>query len=144
MLFQEKAAKELLEFNNRREGPILEGDERFFFTRAEEIPDNQISNWSIGIIHLMDRSAKSMLSKQVNSHIINKSINHDKMSYNAITNLNLIYLHFSNSFQNKKNNFHYLEFQKFFLTLQAFFNYIIFTNIMIKKTIKCFIAVFRE
>ena len=30
MIFQEKAAKELLEFNKRREGPILEGDERFF------------------------------------------------------------------------------------------------------------------
>ena len=30
MLFQEKAAKEMLEFNNRREGPIFEGDERFF------------------------------------------------------------------------------------------------------------------
>ena len=30
MIFQEKAAKELLEFNMRREGPILEGDERFF------------------------------------------------------------------------------------------------------------------
>ena len=27
MIFQEKAAKELLEFNKRREGPILEGDE---------------------------------------------------------------------------------------------------------------------
>ena len=110
MLFQEKAAKELLEFNNRREGPILEGDERFFFTRVEEIPDNQISNWSMGIVPLMNKSAKSMLSKQVNSQIINKSINHEKMSYNAITNLNLIYLHFSNSFQNKKNNFHYFEY----------------------------------
>ena len=31
MLFQEKASKELLEFNNRREGPILEGDQNFFF-----------------------------------------------------------------------------------------------------------------
>ena len=30
MLFQEKAAKEMFEFNNRREGPIFEGDERFF------------------------------------------------------------------------------------------------------------------
>ena len=30
MLFQEKAAKELIEFNNRREGPILEGDQKFF------------------------------------------------------------------------------------------------------------------
>ena len=73
MLFQEKAAKELLEFNNRREGPILEGDERFFFTRVEKIPDNQISNWSIGVVPLLDKSVKSMLSKQVNSQIINKS-----------------------------------------------------------------------
>ena len=31
MIFQEKAGKELLEYNNRREGPILEGDEKFFF-----------------------------------------------------------------------------------------------------------------
>ena len=30
MLFQEKAAKELLEFNKRREGPILEADQKFF------------------------------------------------------------------------------------------------------------------
>ena len=29
MLFQEKAEKELLEYHLRREGPILEGDERF-------------------------------------------------------------------------------------------------------------------
>ena len=32
MLFQEKAAKELLEFNNRREGPILEADQKFFLS----------------------------------------------------------------------------------------------------------------
>ena len=31
MMFQEKSAKELLEFHNRREGPILESDQRFFF-----------------------------------------------------------------------------------------------------------------
>ena len=31
MIFQEKAAKELLEHNLRREGPIYEGDERFLF-----------------------------------------------------------------------------------------------------------------
>ena len=30
VVFQEKAEKELLEFNHRREGPILEGDERYF------------------------------------------------------------------------------------------------------------------
>ena len=31
MMFQEKSAKELLEFHNRREGPILESDQKFFF-----------------------------------------------------------------------------------------------------------------
>ena len=36
MLFQEKAAKELLEFNKRREGPILEGDQKFFFKLVKE------------------------------------------------------------------------------------------------------------
>ena len=44
MMLQEKAAKELLEYNNRREGPILEGDQRFFFKLVENIPDNQLSN----------------------------------------------------------------------------------------------------
>ena len=34
MIFQEKASKELLEYNHRREGPILEGDERFFFQNS--------------------------------------------------------------------------------------------------------------
>ena len=31
MIFQEKSVKELLEFNLRREGPILEGNEEFMF-----------------------------------------------------------------------------------------------------------------
>ena len=30
MLFQEKASKELLEYNLRREGPILEANEKYF------------------------------------------------------------------------------------------------------------------
>ena len=39
MLFQEKVTKELLEFNNRREGPSLEGDEKYMM--------NYISNESL-------------------------------------------------------------------------------------------------
>ena len=31
MLFQEKIRKEMLEFNNRVEGPLLEGSERYMF-----------------------------------------------------------------------------------------------------------------
>ena len=33
MLFQEKAEKEMLEYNLRREGPLLEGDERYVFSK---------------------------------------------------------------------------------------------------------------
>lgn len=56
MLLQEHPAKEMLEHNNRREGPILEGDERFFWEfqkldlfSAENISLSRIknSNWSI-------------------------------------------------------------------------------------------------
>ena len=36
MLFQEKAAKELLEYNNRREGPIFEGDQKYFFKLVQD------------------------------------------------------------------------------------------------------------
>ena len=110
MIFQEKAAKELLEFNKRREGPILEGDERFFFKRVENLPDNQQSGWSIGVVPLLNKSAKHMLAKQVNSRIIHKSEEHKNMSFNSLTNLNLIHLYYSNKFQNKKNNFHYFDY----------------------------------
>ena len=47
MLFQEKAAKEMLEFNKRREGPILEADERFFYKSVSKIEDNNLSGWDM-------------------------------------------------------------------------------------------------
>ena len=110
MLFQEKAAKEMLEYNNRREGPILEGDQKFFFKLVEKIPDNQLSNWSVGTPVLRSKSIKTMLSKQSNSKIIFKSENHKTMSYEALTNLNLIYLYFSNKFQDQKNSFNFFDY----------------------------------
>ena len=110
MIFQEKAAKELLEFNNRREGPILEGDERFFFKTVQGLPDNQKSGWDIGVVPLMNKSVKHMLAKQVNSNIINKGEGIKNMSFNSSTNLNLIYLYYSNKFQDEKNNFHYFDY----------------------------------
>ena len=58
MLFQEKASKELIEFNNRRGGPILEGDQKFFFKVVEDIPDNQLSNWSVGLPQLKIKVVK--------------------------------------------------------------------------------------
>ena len=110
MIFQEKAAKELLEFNKRREGPILEGDERFFFKLVENLPDNQLSNWKAGIPELISTSVKAMLAKQTNANIILKNENYKNMSFNSSTNLNLIYLYYSNKFQDKKNNFHYFDY----------------------------------
>ena len=110
MMFQEKTAKELLEYHNRREGPILESDQRFFFKLVENIPDNNLSNWSVGTPKLRSKSIKTMLAKQLNSEIIFKSQNHKIMSYNALTNLNLIYLYFSNKFQDGKNNFQHFDY----------------------------------
>ena len=121
MLLQEKAAKELLEYNNRREGPILEGDQRFFFKLVENIPDNQLSNNSVGTPELRSKSIKTMLAKQSNSRIIFKSENHKTMSYKALTNLNLIYLYYSNKFQDQKNNFNYFDYD-LDNTLLGFFN----------------------
>ena len=120
MIFQEKAAKELLEFNKRREGPILEGDERFFFKRVENLPDNQRSGWSLGT-RLMNENIKLMLAKQVNAKIAHKSEEHKNMSFNSLTNLNLIHLYYSNKFQNEKNNFHYFDYD-LDNTLLGFFN----------------------
>ena len=110
MLFQEKAAKEMLEFNKRREGPILEADERFFYKSVSKIEDNNLSGWDMGVVGLKNESSKHMLSKQVNTNILEKSYGHKTMSLNAINNLNLIYLYFSNRFQDELNNFNYFEY----------------------------------
>ena len=90
MLFQEKAAKELLEFNNRREGPILEGDQKFFFETVKNIPDNQLSNWSVGMPNLRNKTSKVMLSKITNTNLVDRGEIHKQMSLNAINNLNSI------------------------------------------------------
>ena len=105
MLFQEKAAKELLEYNNRREGPILEGDQKYFFKLVQDIPDNELSNWSVGTPFLRNKSMKVMLTKSTNSRIVNRSQVHKKIYLKAVNNLNLIYLYWANRFQDGENNF---------------------------------------
>lgn len=110
MLFQEKAAKELLEYNNRREGPILEGDQKFFFELVKNIPDNNLSNWSVGTPFLRTKSSKVMLSKLTNANLINKGDVHKQISLDAVNKLNLIYLYWSNRFQDSKNNFFYFDY----------------------------------
>jgi hypothetical protein len=110
MLFQEKAAKEMLEYNKRREAPILEADERFFFKSVSKIEDNNLSGWDMGVVDLMNESSKYMLSKQVNTNILEKSDGHKSMSLKAVNNLNLIYLYFSNRFNDELNNFNYFDY----------------------------------
>ena len=110
MLFQEKAAKELLEYNNRREGPILEGDQKFFFELVKNIPDNNISNWSVGTPALRSKSSKVMLSKLTNANLTSKGNIHKEISLDAINKLNLIYLYWSNRFQDEKNNFYFFDY----------------------------------
>lgn len=110
MMFQEKAEKELLEYNNRREGPILEADQKFFFKLVANIPDNQLSNWSVGIPKLRNMSIKAMLAKQSNPEIILKNEENEIMSYEALNKLNLIYLYYTNRFQDEKNNFNYFDY----------------------------------
>ncbi len=110
MLFQEKAAKELLEYNNRREGPILEGDQKFFFELVKNIPDNNLSNWSVGTPTLRNKSSKVMLSKLTNANLTKKGNVHKEISLNAINKLNLIYLYWSNRFQDEKNNFYFFDY----------------------------------
>jgi len=107
MIFQEKAAKELLEFNLRREGPILEGDERFIFRLSENLPDNQLSNLSIGMLPLLEKGINAMLAKQTNSNWITRSKKHSVISYNSLSNLNLAYLLYTNKYRDGKNNFDY-------------------------------------
>ena len=110
MLFQEKASKEFLEFNNRREGPILEGDQNFFFELVKDIPDNNLSNWSVGTPVLRNKSSKVMLSKLTNANLINRSEIHKDISFKALNNLNLIYLYWSNRFQDEKNNYYFFDY----------------------------------
>ncbi len=110
MLFQEKASKELLEFNNRREGPILEGDQKFFFETVKDIPDNQLSNWSVGMPNLRNKTSKVMLSKQTNANLINRGDMYKQISLNAINDLNLVYLYWSNRFQDDKNDYYFFDY----------------------------------
>ncbi len=111
MLFQEKASKELLEFNNRREGPILESDEKYFWKSLKNIPDNQLSNWSAGVVPLLNKSAKYMLAKLTNANLIVKNEIYKEISYDSLSKLNLIYLYYANRFQDGNiNNYNYSEY----------------------------------
>jgi len=64
----------------------------------------------MGVVDLMNESSKYMLSKQVNTNILDKSDGYKSMSLKAVNNLNLIYLYFSNRFNDELNNFNYFDY----------------------------------
>lgn len=110
MLLQEHPAKEMLEFNNRREGPILEGDESLFWEfqkldlfSAENISLSRIknSNWSIFNEKTFSTSLSSInLLNKVYLDYINK-YNPDN-SWNTVLNNKI--LSFNNYKQEIKLN----------------------------------------
>ena len=110
MLFQEKSSKELLEYNNRREGPILESDEKYFYKIVESIPDNNLSNWSHQTPYLRTNSSKAMLTKSTNPRLVYRGDQHKEISLKAVSDLNLIYLYWSNRLQDEKNNYFYFDY----------------------------------
>lgn len=100
MMFQEKAEKEMLEYHNRREGPILEGDEKYKFTWFEE---NKINfNLNVEDEKKIGKKLSELhggLSKQTNVNWAIKSDKHLDISEKALTLLNEIYLKYINDYQ---------------------------------------------
>ncbi len=109
MLLQEKISKELLEYNKRREGPILEGDEKYMMSFISKVKNDPGVNWS-EIFRLSDLGTKVQLSKQTNSSWSIKNNTFTKISLDAIKKLNFIYLVYLNSYKDKKNNYSFLHY----------------------------------
>jgi len=104
VIFQEKAEKELLEFNHRREGPIFEGQEIYMFKLAENIKRDEKNNSDSGLYTLMQKGVNGQLAKQINTNWNNNGKTFSSISHHAISNLNLAYLLYINGYQDKKNN----------------------------------------
>ena len=109
MLFQEKISKELLEYNKRREGPILEGDEKYMMNFISKVKNNPGIDWA-EIFRLSDLGTKIQLSKQTNSSWSIKNDTFTKIGLDAIKKLNFIYLVYLNSYQDNKNNYSFLHY----------------------------------
>ena len=104
MLFQEKISKELLEYNKRREGPILEGDEKYMMNFISKIKNNPKVDWA-EIFRLSDLGTKIQLSKQNNSNWPIKDPKFTEISLEALEKLNFVYLVYLNSYKDKKMTF---------------------------------------
>ena len=109
MIFQEKSVKELLEFNLRREGPILEGNDKFIFKFQSQVLRDGIF-WNAEMAEAADKGIALQLARLSNSNWSMKSLNHFEISFKALSKLNKIYLTFLSNYKNKTNNFNYNEY----------------------------------
>ena len=109
MLFQEKISKEFLEFNRRREGPILEGDEKYMMNFISKVKNNPGIDWT-EIFRLLDLGSKIQLSKQTNSNWSVKNQTFTEISFDALNKLNFVYLVYLNNYKDKKNNYSFLHY----------------------------------
>ena len=69
----------MLEYNLRREGPLLEGDERYVFSKEYKNDYGYIPE-------------QAQLSRQTNPKWALKSEQHENISHEALTRLNHFYL----------------------------------------------------
>ena len=109
MIFQEKSVKELLEFNLRREGPILEGNEEFFFKFLSKILRDDNAQYKV-INEAMEKGTGLQLARLSNSKWSMRSLNHFEISVKALSKLNKIYLTFLSNYKNEVNNFDFKEY----------------------------------
>ncbi len=109
MIFQEKITKELLEYNYRREGPILEGDEKYMMRFISSVKNNPSVNWN-EIFKKADLSSKLQLAKQTNSSWSMKNRLFKEISLDALEKLNFVYLVYLNNFKDDKNNYLFTDY----------------------------------
>ena len=110
MLFQEKTEKEMLEYNNRVESAIFEGNEKLLVKSLEKFANNNLSNDQVGMLGDIEKSVRVLLGRQTNINWSEKSPIHSKISLNALSNLNKGYIQFQNSFKNEFNNYVYYNY----------------------------------
>ena len=128
MLFQENSKKELLEYNGKIESAIYESNESDYFKIYEKFEDNNLTNDEIGLTKELDQALKGLLARQTNSKWALKGDIHSKISFDALSNLNLIYINsvkgvnddkFDNTFLGNKIKKNIINLDKYNLILKS-------------------------
>jgi len=128
MLFQENAKKELLEYNGRIESPIYESNENDYFKFLEKFENNNLTNDEIGFNHSLNQAIMGLLARQTNAKWASRSATHSKISFDALSDLNLVYMNsvksikddqFDNTLLGNQNKQNIINLEKYNLILKA-------------------------